>query len=129
MTAPTRRAWASIDLDALKFNLARVREICPTANITPVIKSNGYGHGAAQIAKSLATSNVQFDCFVVATLQEACALSELGLGKAIVLLAGFIDENELRLCLDKNIQPVIHSAYQAELAGQLLSSAYRECAK
>jgi alanine racemase len=126
---PTSRAWANVNLNALQFNLARVRELCPTANITPVIKSNGYGHGAAQIAKSLAASNIQFDCFVVATLQEACALSELGLGKAIVLLAGFIDENELRLCLDKKIQPVIHSAYQAELAGKLLSSEYQQCAK
>lgn len=137
MTAPTAqpiptatpRAWASIDLGALNFNLARVRELCPTANITPVIKSNGYGHGMAQTAESLAASNTQFDSFVVATLEEALALDELRLGKAIVLLAGFVDEKELRLCLNKNIQPVIHSAYQAELAAALLSSEYQECTK
>lgn len=126
---PTPRAWASIDLDALSFNLAKVRELCPSAYITPVIKSNGYGHGMAQIAKSLTASNTQFDSFAVATLEEALALDELGLGKAIVLFAGYVDEIELRLCLDKNIQPVIHSAYQAELAASLLSSEYQECSK
>lgn len=126
---PTPRAWATIDLSALNFNLARVREFCPTANITPVIKSNGYGHGVERIAKSLAGGNTQFDSFVVATLQEALTLGGLELGKTIVLLAGFVDEAELRLCLDKNIQPVIHSAYQAELATSLLSSEYQECSK
>lgn len=126
---PTPRAWASIDLTALNFNLARVRELCPNANITPVIKSNGYGHGVAEIAQSLAGSNTKFDSFVVATLQEALKLHQLGLNKSIVLLAGFIDEKELRLCLDKNIQPVIHSAYQADIAIALLSSEYQECPK
>lgn len=128
-TVLTPRAWAHIDLSALNFNLARVRELCPNANISPVIKSNGYGHGVAQIAKSLAASETHFDSFVVATLQEALDLEALGLAKAIVLLAGFIDEDELRLCLDKNIQPVVHSAYQAELAATLLASEYQDIGK
>ena len=129
MTAPTPRTWATIDLNALNYNFARVRELCPNANITPVIKSNGYGHGVAKIAKSLAASNTQFDSFIVATLQEALEVAELGLGKSIVLLAGFIDESELRLCLDKKIQPVIHSAYQAEIATALLVSEYQRSPK
>ncbi|HAG72059.1 MAG TPA: alanine racemase [Gammaproteobacteria bacterium] len=129
MTAPTPRTWATIDLNALNYNFARVRELCPSANITPVIKSNGYGHGVAKIAKSLAASNTQFDCFIVATLQEALEVAGLGLGKSVVLLAGFIDESELRLCLDKKIQPVIHSAYQVEIAMALLVSEYQQCPK
>ena len=42
MSLPTPRTWATIDLAALQFNLARVHELCPQSSIIPVIKSNAY---------------------------------------------------------------------------------------
>lgn len=126
---PTPRTWATIDLQALNANLARVRDLCPNANIVPVIKSNGYGHGMLQVAKSLAAGDTEFDSFIVATLQEALSLHSAGLGRSIVLLAGFINEDELRVCIENNIQPVIHSAYQAKLADALLAREYQEISK
>lgn len=126
---PTRRAWATLNLQALNANLARVRELCPSANIVPVIKSNGYGHGMLRIAKSLASADTAFDSYIVATLHEAMSLHSAQTGKSIVLLAGFINEDELRLCLENNIQPVIHSAYQAKLASELLAKEYQDRSK
>lgn len=123
---PSKRAWATLDLKALHANLARVRDLCPSASIVPVIKSNGYGHGMLQVAESLASSTTAFDSFIVATLHEAITLRSANLTKSIVLLAGCINEDELRLCIESNIQPVIHSAYQAKLVDALLAKEYQD---
>mgnify|MGYP003950753053 FL=1 len=121
MTEPTKRAWATIDLEALRKNLALVGTHCPESKIFPVIKSNAYGHGMEQVARAISTSQTEVSGFAVATLQEAVELHELGYGRPILLLNGFINETELRLCLDKSIEPVVHANYQLEIANKVLS--------
>ena len=121
MTEPTKRAWATIDLEALCKNLALVGTHCPESKIFPVIKSNAYGHGMEQVARAISTSQTEVSGFAVATLQEAVELHELGYGRPILLLNGFINETELRLCLDKSIEPVVHANYQLEIANKVLS--------
>lgn len=121
MSLPTPRTWATIDLAAVRFNLAKVRELCPQAEIIPVIKSNAYGHGMLPIAKALVESTTRFQTFAVAALQEALELHDGGLNRTIMLLPGCINKEEVRLCLTKAIEPAIHSAYQlnqyCEVAG------------
>ncbi len=112
MSSPTPRTWATIDLAALRHNLARVRELCPKSPIIPVIKSNAYGHGMLPVARALTSSQTAFSTFAVAALQEALDLDKEGLGKTIMLLPGCINKDEVRLCLAKGIEPAIHSAYQ-----------------
>jgi alanine racemase len=109
---PTPRTWATIDLAAVRFNLARVRELCPQSDIMPVIKADAYGHGMLPVAKALVDSNTGFQTFAVAALQEALELSDGGFKKTIMLLPGCINKDEVRLCLAKAIEPAIHSAYQ-----------------
>ena len=121
MTEPTKRAWATIDLEALCKNLALVGTHCPESKIFPVIKSNAYGHGMEQVARAISTSQTEVSGFAVATLQEAVELHELGYGRPILLLNGFINETELRLCLDKSIEPVVHANYELEIANKVLS--------
>ncbi len=121
MTEPTKRAWATIDLEALRKNLALVGTHCPESKIFPVIKSNAYGHGMEQVARAISTSQTEVSGFAVATLQEAVELHELGYGRPILLLNGFINETELRLCLDKSIEPVVHANYELEIANKVLS--------
>ncbi|MDP6650498.1 MAG: alanine racemase [Gammaproteobacteria bacterium] len=115
MTEPTKRAWATIDLNALRKNLARVRALCPESKIIPVIKSNAYGHGMEQTARALKDSHTRITAFAVATLTEALELKQLDLESPILLLNGFIGAEELALCLEAGIEPVIHSPYQIEL--------------
>ena len=121
MTEPTKRAWATIDLEALRKNLAVVDAYCPESKIFPVIKSNAYGHGMEQVAQAINTSQTEVSGFAVATLQEAVELHGLGYGRPILLLNGYINEAELRLCLDKSIEPVVHANYQLEIANKVLS--------
>lgn len=121
MTNPTRRAWATIDRSALKKNLAQVRARCPESGVIPVVKSNAYGHGMEQLAPVLAEGNNGVSALAVATLQEALALRELVPSRRILFLNGFIDADELALCLQHSIEPVVHSDYQLELLEQLFS--------
>ena len=115
MTKPTKRAWTTINLDALRKNLGLVRALCPESRIIPVVKSNAYGHGMEQAARALKGTETRIATFAVATLEEALELKGLNLDVPILLLNGFVSAEELALCMENEIEPVIHSTYQAEL--------------
>ena len=53
VNAPPLRAWATINLGALKKNLSLVSMRCPESQIVPVIKADAYGHGVEQVALAL----------------------------------------------------------------------------
>ena len=115
MTKPTKRAWTIINLNALRKNLALVRALCPESRIIPVIKSNAYGHGMEQAARALKDTDTRIATFAVATLEEALELKGLNFDVPILLLNGFVSAEELALCMENEIEPVIHSTYQVEL--------------
>jgi len=66
------------------------------------------------VAGALVGSNTQFNTFAVAALQEALDLLNGNFGKTVMLLPGCINKDEVRLCLEKGIEPAIHSADQLE---------------
>ena len=115
MTKSTKRAWTIINLNALRKNLALVRTLCPESRIIPVIKSNAYGHGMEQAARALKDTDTRIATFAVATLEEALELKGLNLDVPILLLSGFVSAEELALCMENEIESVIHSTYQVEL--------------
>ena len=51
----------------------------------------------------------------MATLEEALELKGLNLDVPILLLSGFVSAEDLALCMENEIEPVIHSTYQVEL--------------
>jgi len=108
------RAWATIDLRALKKNLSQVSSHCPDSQIVPVIKANAAGHGVEQVALALQATHRKFAAIAVATLEEAIELRTLGISTSILLLCGFRNKVEMDLCLNHKIEPVIHSMYQFE---------------
>lgn len=114
MTESSKRAWATIDLAALENNLSVVSAHCPNCKIIPVIKANGYGHGMEQIAKALAKSTTNLSAFAIATLDEALQLRSLGINMPLLLLSGFGSKEELDLCFQHDIEPVLHSEQQLQ---------------
>lgn len=69
----TRPVWIEINLDHLAHNIQEVRRVThPGTKITAVIKADGYGHGACEIAKTLLENGA--DRLAVATLSEAITL-------------------------------------------------------
>ena len=48
------RVYAAIDLDAVCHNISEIKKLVgPDTKIMPVIKADGYGHGAVPVAKAL----------------------------------------------------------------------------
>ena len=107
----TRLARATVDLGALRYNLAVARQSAPQARVLAVLKANAYGHGLLRVASALARA----DAFAVSCLEEAEQLRAAGYRHRIVLLAGYFDENELPLFDRLALDPVIHADWQLPL--------------
>jgi alanine racemase len=108
-------AWAVIDLDALKFNLQRVKYFAPSSKVMAVIKSNGYGHGICEVADALKA----VDAFAVARIEEAIKLRKAGFEQRIAVLEGFSDIEGLALHKQFKLEPIIHAKYQLSLLGDI----------
>lgn len=80
-----RTAWLEISLDALRDNLALLREAAGSGvRAEPVVKADGYGHGAVPV--SLALEAAGADGLSVATFDEAVELREGGVTLPILVL-------------------------------------------
>jgi alanine racemase len=102
---------AIIDHSALRHNLAVVRRRAPVSRIWAVIKSNGYGHGMTQVAAALEDA----DGFAVARVEEGVRLREGGIGRPILVLEGFLDEQELAAAQEHRLELALHRPGQLAL--------------
>ena len=81
-----KRVYAEIDLDAIRNNMENMkRNIAPQTKMIAVVKTDGYGHGAAPIARELEPLPFLYG-FAVATAEEACLLKDAGIAKPILIL-------------------------------------------
>jgi alanine racemase len=82
----TTRAWVDVDLGALVANARALAAICGS-RLMPMVKANGYGLGAAEIAKALETIDPWG--YGVATVQEGAALRAAGVTRPILVVSPF----------------------------------------
>lgn len=108
MARPTR---AIIDLAALRHNTAIARALAPRARLLAVVKSDGYGHGAAAIAKALRT---EADAFGVACIEEALSLRAAGIHAPILLMEGVFEAEELSIAAHENFWVMVENARQLD---------------
>lgn len=79
-----QRVCALIKKDAIIQNFINIKKLLPQGvKIMPVIKADGYGHGAVTFAKLL---EKDADYFAVAIMEEAIELRENGIETPIMLL-------------------------------------------
>lgn len=79
--------WLEIDRGALRHNFQVARDrVAPGVAVFPVIKADGYGLGAREIARILSEAGA--DGFCVARVEEAEVLRLDGVRLPIVLLSG-----------------------------------------
>ena len=82
---PNARAWAEIDVDALRRNVDFLRSISPkNSELMPAVKANAYGHGAVLISRELNKMGVR--AFCVATADEGVELRKHGIRGEILIL-------------------------------------------
>lgn len=109
-----RATTAAIDIDALRHNLAFIRQSAPASKVMAVVKADGYGHGLERVAQALAGA----DAFGVAALSDAQRLRATGLSNKIVLLSGFDEAGDLDQLRHLSVDTVVHHAAQIELLKQ-----------
>jgi alanine racemase len=111
------RVTATVDLSAVRHNLARVREIAPRSKVMAAIKADAYGHGAVPVGRALQAAGV--DAFAVACLEEALVLREAGLSAPVTLLEGVLSLQEAEQAARLALQVVVHDFWQLELLQRL----------
>ena len=76
--------WAEIDLTAYAHNITELKRItCEGARLMAVVKANGYGHGAIEIAGEALNNGAEY--LGVARINEAIQLRTAGLDAPILI--------------------------------------------
>lgn len=83
--ARTRPAWADVDLDAVVANTRAVAALVAPAEVCAVVKANGYGHGADDVARAALAGGASR--LGVALAEEGVALRKAGIEAPIILLS------------------------------------------
>ena len=95
------RAWVDIEMDNLLFNLKKVGEKVPGAEIIAIVKADAYSLGSIEITKFLAENGINI--FAVASIDEAMELRDAGISKEILVLGILLDE-EIKQAAQNSIQ-------------------------
>jgi len=99
--------WAEIDLNAIANNVRELRRRTrPQAKLMAVVKANGYGHGAAEVARTALANGAEW--LGVARLPEAVALREAGL-TAPVLVFGYTPPADAVRLIDYDLSQSVYS--------------------
>lgn len=88
-----RPTFVNVNLDAIGQNYKSVSKLHPQKTAIAVIKADGYGLGAVNIAKYLMAQGAEF--FAVATMDEAIELRMHGV-KAKILVLGVVEPMHIR---------------------------------
>jgi alanine racemase len=82
---PRRWAWVVVDLAAIAGNVGVLIETVAPAAVWAVVKADGYGHGAAAVARRALEAGAEGLC--VALVQEGVALRQAGIVAPALVLA------------------------------------------
>ncbi|MES2632628.1 MAG: alanine racemase [Pseudomonadota bacterium] len=106
-----RPIQATIHTEALRQNLARMRNAAPDARIWGVVKANAYGHGIERVFDGLRG----VDGFALLDLDEAQRVRSLGWRGPVLLLEGVFEARDLELCSRLGLWHTIHCDEQIDM--------------
>lgn len=112
------RVYARVDLDAIASNIEHMKQnLNEYTKIMAVIKADGYGHGAVQIAQML--ENIDYIWgYAVATLDEAVVLKSEGMKKPVLVL-GCVFPDQYMEMLKYDIRMNVYTEEMAEAISQI----------
>ncbi|MGD9702742.1 MAG: alanine racemase [Acidimicrobiia bacterium] len=84
-SAPTRWAWADVDLDALAHNVRELRRVVAPSDVWAVVKADAYGHGAVPCARAALAAGAAGLC--VALAEEGAELRAGGVDAPVLVLS------------------------------------------
>ncbi len=80
-----RPVWADVDLGAVRANVVALRQVSAPARFCAVVKADGYGHGAAAVARAALAGGA--DLLGVALVAEGAELRDAGVGGPVLVLS------------------------------------------
>ena len=109
-----RPTWAEIDLTAFDRNLDAVGgSLPPGTRVIALLKADGYGHGAVQLARRCTPERVAM--IGVALLEEALELRDAGIDRPILVL-GPLNERQVRTALDRDVTMGVPGPEELQIA-------------
>lgn len=113
------RVCAKISKEAIRHNIKEIRSIVPeNVKLMPVIKADGYGHGALTMA--LETRDYA-DYFAVAIIEEALELRRNGITTPILLL-GYTWPQYYGVAIEKDVTLTVLTPEDAEAISRVAAS-------
>ena len=112
-----RDTYVEINLDNIAYNMRKIKEVVgKDVAIAAVVKANGYGHGAVDIAETIMENGG--DYLAVATLTEALELRNHFKNYKIFIM-GYTPDEYLEYAVVNNITQTIFSLRQALILSDL----------
>ena len=111
----SRSAWAEIDVEAITHNARVLSQLVRPAQLCAVVKANGYGHGAAAVARAaLAGGAIGL---AVALVDEGVELRRRGVRGPLLLLSE-CGADAVDAAMANNLTPTLYTAEGVELFSQ-----------
>ncbi|THB79046.1 MAG: alanine racemase, partial [Desulfobacteraceae bacterium] len=109
---------ARIDLNAIRHNVCQLKAKCRSqVTFMAVVKADGYGHGAVEVARAALESGAQW--LGVARLHEAVELRHAGI-MAPILIFGYVPPEQVPKLLALALSTTV---YNLEMATALSEAA------
>ena len=110
--------WLEIDLNRIKHNIEEFIKVLGDTNIGVVVKSNAYGHGLVEVARTAEEAGASY-LFVV-SIEEGVKLREAGIKNPVIVI-GYVPEWAADLAARNNISVALYSfnhlkGFEIELA-------------
>ena len=115
-----RPAWAEIDLAAIAHNVAALREHVAPARLGAVVKADGYGHGAVEVARAALAAGA--DGLGVALVEEGAQLRAAGIDAPVLLLSQ-PPLDEMRDVVELDLRPTLYTAAGIDAAADAVAAA------
>ncbi len=116
-----RHTWAEVHLDNIAHNVREIRRITDKkAQVLAVVKAEGYGHGAVQIAKTALKNGA--DRLAVAIMEEGLKLRGAGIKEPILIL-GYTPKSQLKTAIMHNIALTVYTLEGAEAVSKAAQEA------
>lgn len=117
-----KRVAAYVDLDAIEENFEAMKaNLKEGTQIAAVVKANGYGHGAAPIARMIEKKDYLWGV-AAATIEEAVELRKNGIEKPILIL-GYVFPEHYEELVRLDIRPTV---FRLDMAKELSAEAVRQ---
>ncbi len=119
------RAWAEINLDAIKANIRCIREhTSQKAEVMAIVKADAYGHGLCDVTSTLLANGA--DRLGVATADEAIQLRKEGFGVPILIL-GYVFPDDLERLIEADITITVFDLDYAKTLSKKAIAMGKDC--